>query len=395
MATLDTQQRYAVFVVGIICVCCFSFAAESSPVNWSKKELALIDSLRLANLGDSPIDPTNRFSGLATVERLGARLFHDTRLSANGRVSCATCHRPDYGFTDALPRAQGLDVTDRRSMPIAGSAFSQWLFWDGRSDSLWAQALVPLEDHREHGLTRRDVAELVLAHYGDEYEQVARSGDRGGDKTTHLNDEQVTEVFVNTGKFIAAFVRTIELQPTTFDLFADALILGGASGVERFDSDSKAGLRLFLGKGQCINCHNGPLFSNGEFHHAGVVDRGDVDQGRSAVVGSLLASEFSCASSWSDADETYPCKHFKYLEMDDRNNDQAFKTPSLRGVSGRAPYMHAGQFETLAQVLKHYGAVPRDGLTDELRHQGLSAVERQQLEIFLGTLIPAESVNYP
>jgi cytochrome c peroxidase len=103
---------------------------------------------------------------------LGRQLFFDTRLSANGRVACATCHKPDQEFQDGTPLANGVGLTNRRTMPIAGTADSPFLFWDGRKDSQWAQALGPLESPVEHGGNRDQYAQVIAEHYRPAYEQV-------------------------------------------------------------------------------------------------------------------------------------------------------------------------------------------------------------------------------
>ena len=101
--------------------------------------------MSLAELEPLPRDPTNRVADDPRAADLGRRLFFDTRLSSNGRVACSTCHQPDRGFQDGTALATGVGITARRTMPIAGMARSPFLFWDGRKDSLWAQALGPLE----------------------------------------------------------------------------------------------------------------------------------------------------------------------------------------------------------------------------------------------------------
>ena len=84
----------------------------------------------------------------------GHRLFFDTRLSANGNVSCATCHQPERRFTDGLPKGRGIGLSGRNTRSIVGTAYSPWLYWDGRKDSQWSQAMSPLEDPAEHGGNR-------------------------------------------------------------------------------------------------------------------------------------------------------------------------------------------------------------------------------------------------
>jgi cytochrome c peroxidase len=120
-------------------------AAEPRGDRWTAEEVAQLKSLSLVELGPAPADPTNRVADDPRAAEFGRKLFFDRRLSANGQVSCATCHIPEKTFQDGMPLAKGVGVTNRRTMPIGGMAHSPFLFWDGRKDGLWAQALGPLE----------------------------------------------------------------------------------------------------------------------------------------------------------------------------------------------------------------------------------------------------------
>src|SRR5690606_38791054 len=106
---------------------------------WSEAELVTLRALWIGSLPDLPPDPSNRYADDPQAAAFGQQLFFDTRFSANGQVACATCHLPDRLFQDDLPLAQGIGTTTRRTMTILGIAYSPWLFWDGRKDSLWAQ----------------------------------------------------------------------------------------------------------------------------------------------------------------------------------------------------------------------------------------------------------------
>ena len=360
---------------------------------WSAKDRTLIGSLSIEKLGTPPADPSNRFADNPKAAALGKQIFHDTRFSANGKVSCASCHRADYGFTDDLKLAKGIGETNRRSMPAVGMAWQRWFFWDGRADSLWAQALEPLVNPVEHGIDRKRCAQLVREHYAEDYHQVF-----GAVSKTDPADAQrdpTTEIYVNTGKAIAAFVRTIRPEPTPFDRYAKALSTGDETGLASLTEPQKEGLRLFVGKAQCINCHNGPLFSNGEFHHVGAPDRGEPDLGRGAVLTTLREAEFGYFSRWSDADPQKHGAHVRFLNANAARYRQAFKTPTLRGVADRPPYMHAGQFKTLKAVLTHYRDVSNNGVVDEIFHSDLSDDDLRALEEFLKTLSPSKEKSKP
>src|SRR6188508_2008332 len=96
---------------------------------WTPKERETLRLLSLASLGPLPADPSNRFADDARAAALGERLFSDTRLSGNGKVSCATCHLPQRDFQDGTPLAHGVGTTARRTMPVAGTAHGAWFFW--------------------------------------------------------------------------------------------------------------------------------------------------------------------------------------------------------------------------------------------------------------------------
>lgn len=384
-----------------------SLLANDSLISWSSKELALINSLRLNQLADNVNIPSNRFASNANAISLGEKLFNDTRLSENGKVSCASCHKSSYNFTDKLAMAEGIGKTSRRSMPLLGVGSQRWFFWDGRSDSLWSQALGPIENPLEHGFSRTQLAGVIKANYQQQYEKIfgrLPTFQKGVINITAYpsttnpainkawlsldpkEQNELTQVFVNSGKAIAAFVHTLKFKQTLFDNYADAII-SKAELPTPFNLDMQYGLKLFIGKAKCINCHNGPSFSNGEFHHGGVPDNQQIDFGRASVVTDVKQSEFNCYSKWSDADKKTQCLHLDYLNTDKERTQQAFKTPSLRNVSKRPPYMHAGQFKTIIEVIENYTTQSNSNLlTDEISHSGLTNQEIIQLTKFLDAL---------
>jgi cytochrome c peroxidase len=348
---------------------------------WTEEDVAQLRSMSLRELGPAPADPTNRVADDPRAVAFGRKLFLDTRLSANAHVSCATCHVPEKGFQDGIPLAHGVGVTNRRTMPIAGMAHSPFLFWDGRKDSLWAQALGPLESPVEHGGSREQYARVIAAHYRPDYEAIF-----GAMPAISTRDE-ATSVFVNMGKAIAAYERTIEHAPSRFDRYVDALQDSGRAPHGVLSADEVAGLRLFIGKASCVNCHNGPLLTNNEFHNTGVPARPGLpaDKGRLAGADAVLRDEFNCRSRWSD--NRSKCAELEFLVAGDHVLERAFKVPSLRNVAERAPYMHAGQFSTLREVLEHYNRAPKApaGHSD-LEPLRLNAQERRQIEAFLRSL---------
>jgi cytochrome c peroxidase len=383
-------------------------ASEPRQIAWSQDELATLASLSLASLEKVPRDPSNRFADDPYAARLGRQLFFDTLLSANGKVACATCHLPGRDFQENTALARGVGTTTRRTMPITGTAHSPWLFWDGRMDSQWSQALGPLESPVEHGGDRTQYAQYVARYYRNEYERVfgplprmdqlpAHASPNGDSAARALwaalsaqRQREISHVYANIGKAIAAFERTVTFGESRFDRYVEAQ-LAAAPG-DSLSADEIAGLRLFMGKANCINCHNGPRFTDDHFHNTGVQASplvAQVDSGRAVGVRQVLAGEFNCLSVYSDA-KPEECSELRFAVTEGSELLRAYKTPSLRNVAARAPFMHAGQIATLSDVIAHYDKAPHAALgKSELRRLRLKPVERKQLEAFLRTLSAA------
>jgi cytochrome c peroxidase len=414
-----TAKRIAA-AAALLLTAALTTVAATRGDRWSDEQLEVLRGLWLSELEPLPGDPTNRVADDPGAVQLGHKLFFDTRFSANGRVSCATCHLPSREFQDGTPLAKGAGTTDRRTMPVAGTAYSPFLFWDGRKDSQWAQALGPLESAVEHGGSRAQYAHAIADHYRDEYERtfgplpdlsaVPRSAGPVADPAARaaweaMSEERrvaVTQVYVNIGKAIAAYERRLQYGPSRFDRYVDALDAGRAAG-DVLTRDEVAGLRLFMGKANCTQCHNGPLLTNNEFHNTGVPAAATVakaDHGRGSGAKAVLADEFNCRSRWNDA-KGAQCSELEFLVSEGHTLERAFKVPSLRNVAERAPYMHAGQFATLEEVVAHYNrASAAPAGHSELKPLRLSGRELQQLAAFLrtlsgGTAAPAELLRDP
>ncbi len=411
---LTPWQRIA-FVAGIvvsILVCTKTLSAVSPErARWSPRERAVMRSLTLSSRGALPLDPSNRYADDSVAARLGHLLFFDDRLSRTGEVSCATCHVPEKDFQDGRSRAHGVGEGSRRTMPIAGTSRSPWLFWDGRADSQWQQALGPLENPVEHGGDRTQYALLIAKSYKPAYESVfgalpalnglpahagpvADSGSAGA--WMHLSDQRrqdISRVYANIGKAIAAYERRIELAPSRFDEYVAAELASESPQEKRiFTSDEEAGLRLFIGKANCVDCHNGSAFSDNHFHNTGVAVASvelAPDSGRAAGALKARDGEFSCTSRYSDAGQG-DCAELRFAVTEGAELVRAFKTPSLRNVANRAPYMHAGQIASLSDVLRHYSDAPQAPFgRSELKPLHLSIDERRQIIAFLATLTGA------
>jgi cytochrome c peroxidase len=378
---------------------------------WSDEELRVLSSLWLDSLPPMPGDPSNKYADDPEAIRLGKRFFFDNRFSGNKKVSCGTCHRPDYAFSDNLPLAHGMGETARRTMPLIGMAYQPWLFWDGRKDSTWSQALGPIESPVEHGFTRTLCFLVIQEFYRTEYEALFgpfpefRGKRLRKEARPALDDvvalkawvsmtpeqrEGVNRVYANMGKAIGAYVRTINPGPARFDTYVEAALRGDEKGMkETFTVSEALGLKLFIGKAACTNCHTGPLFTNGDFHNVGVPDEGPRDEGRSEGIVKVLADEFNCLSAYSDAGPR-ECAELRFIDTDLDTYRGAFKTPTLRNVADHPPYMHAGQFGTLREVLEFYRQAALEAHEEEghqsIEHGDLSDAEIAALEAFLGTL---------
>jgi cytochrome c peroxidase len=384
-----------------------AYLAACSGETFSDAEKATIASMSLASLPPLPADPTNKYADDPAAAAFGATLFFDQRMSIDGVVSCGTCHLIDRQFQDDLPRGKGISTTDRRTMPLAGVAWSPWLFWDGRRDSLWAQALTPLEDRREHGGTRAFYAHFVAENFNERYQRTfgplpemstvpEHAGPLGTDAEkaawASMNEDQqegVNRVFSNLGKAIAAFQRSLVPEETRFDRFAKAVAAGTEPPDDAGLSEGEiAGLKLFIGKANCSTCHTGPRLTDDSFHNTGVPDVPGLpeDLGRAKGVKDVATDPFNCLGKFSDAGPD-ACGELRFMVKDGPQLTRAYKPPSLRGAATRPPYMHAGQFATLEEVVDHYSRAPAapSGKT-ELHPLSLSDRERKQLIAFLKTL---------
>jgi cytochrome c peroxidase len=380
-----------------------------APFTGRERELVL--SLWLANLPAPPEDRSNRFRDDERAARLGARIFKDPRFSANGKVSCATCHQPERAYSDGLKVASGLGQSRRNTPSIAAAAYGAWFFWDGRRDSQWAQALTPLESEAEHGGTRTAFVHVIARHYRGPYEDLfgrmpALSPERMPPHASPLGDASAREawrrmseadrdaanrVFANIGKSLAAYQRRLKFRPSRFDRFAEELSNENHWLASRqLSSEELEGLRLFIGRARCTDCHRGPLFTSFEFFSLALpVDgRSTPDPGRAAAFSEVQHDPFNCSGAYSDANGAADCTELRFMSTDKLGFLANFKTPSLRNVALTAPYMHGGEFERLQQVVDHYDQAPLVPFPEhtDLRPIGLSESEKKSLVAFLSSL---------
>lgn len=354
--------------------------AAAMALTWSARENRQIQSLSLSQLPPLESLPkfgSNRFAFDPKARSLGERLFFDEGLSKSHAMACATCHAAAKSYADERVIA----TKDRglRSVPtLLGVGWLDFYFWDGRADSIWSLVLGPLTSVKEHDLSPAALKTKIEKSYAKDYESLfGKVKDHGADL-----------VLANVGKAIEAYVVTIRPAPGAFDAYADALGKGPVPAAKDLAPCAKRGLKLFLGRGTCINCHNGPLFTNGYFHNIGVplASVNDLADGRYAGDKELVNSAYNCIGPFSDAkaDQARICAEAIHAGGSMLG---AYKTPTLRAVSKTAPYMHNGAYGSLKQVLMHYNqrlAAPV-GETETVP-LGLKADELDDLECLLKVL---------
>lgn len=384
-------------------------------------ELQQIASLSLP-LFTLPKSAGNPFADDERAARLGQKLFYDERLSGSGNRSCASCHQPERYFTDGLVTSRGEGPGVFNTPSVLGAAAFTFVTWNGRHDSIWAQTLEPLEHPRELGGSRTAIAQVVAAHYRDEYESLfgplppsevlARASPRAtpvGSPSSRAAWEalpserrsSIDAIFTSVGKALEAYVRRLLPGPTPFDAFAQAVASGDPRGGGHLSEEAVRGLRLFLREGACVQCHSGPLFSDGQFHNLGLPrPRLQAEPLADRSRGAKLVREqpFRCGTAHSAA---RVCEELEFLNPAFADFRGAFRTPSLRNVAQTAPYMHAGQFATLAEVIEFYKRLPgqpatghRDPLLQPLGH-GIATAELIAFLRALSGPLPAATWSRP
>jgi cytochrome c peroxidase len=386
-----------------------ALAERSWPSPWTAEERATLRSLWLGSLPQLAPDPSNRFADDERAARLGAKLFRDSRLGGNGRVACIDCHDPARVYTDGKRVAEGVGLGRRNTPSIAPAAYASWYFWDGRRDSQWAQALAPLESAAEQAGRRTDIARTVAEHYRVDYEAIfgalpALGEGRFPRGATPLGTEaeqaawrgmtaadrgSVNRIFANVGKSLAAYQRKLVFRPARFDRYVEALLGERRLTASRIlTQQEREGLRLFIGRARCTDCHRGPLFTSFEFFSLGLPKAaGELDAGRGHAFDAVQEDPFNCLGRYSDAEKS-ACVELRFMAHDSLSFLANFKTPSLRNVALTAPYMHDGQFGSLDRVVLHYNEAPRVPFPEhtDIQPLGLSPPQRAALVAFLATL---------
>ena len=393
MSALTGKFRAAMLLAAaaVALLAWYGYLRLAPPSPWTDAERAQLRSLWIETLPPLPPDPTNAVGDDLQAARFGHRLFFEPRFSANGMISCATCHQPIRRFTDGLPTAVALGRSARNTPSIVGAAYSPWFYWDGRKDSQWSQALSPIEDPNEHGSSRLQVLSVIAsdADYRRFYESLFGAPPRVD------TPADIDRAFANIGKAMAAYQRRLMPGRSRFDDYVSHLEDGGDYLDQAIlDRDEIHGLRLFIGEARCTECHNGPLLTNNEFHNTGLLSAPGrlPDRGRIDAVRTVLEDPFNCLGAFSD-DPEQNCSELRYMRVGTELIG-ATRTPSLRNLGDTAPFQSQGQFATLGDVLEHYNEAP-DAMIghNESKPLGLAGWQQQYLEAFLRTLDAAPDVD--
>ncbi len=330
-------------------------------------ELPLGLSLGASEIKGLDANPLTR----AKIE-LGRQLYFDTRLSADGTISCASCHDPDNGYAKDTQFGVGIDGQEGgRNSPVAyNRIFSGAQFWDGRAESLEAQAVGPIANPIEMGNTHEACVETLKGIEGYQKQFAA------------VFEDGVT--IDNVGRAIASFERVILTGPSPWDyyqelvtfekayaddiadleelkaedqeLYNDYMARKKASDAHPISESAARGGELFFSdKAGCTACHVGANFSDEKYHNLGVgMAAEEPDVGRFAVT-------------------------------NDEKDRGAFKTPTVRNVSLTAPYMHDGSQNTLLEVVEWYakGGHPNEHLSEKVKKLELSEQDKQDLVAFM------------
>lgn len=383
MSRLVTGGCALVFVLLLILLLSFHHAqAVGAHAGWSGDDLEVLRHLRLSSSALADKNHGNELLFRDDAIELGRQLFTDTGLSGSGQIACASCHRPDDGYQDTGFVTYQLDPKAAHRAPgLLGVALQDWFFWDGRADSLWSQALAVIENPMELASNRHQAVRHLCAQYEKSFPALLKDC-RDLPKAEKKN---IDRLFVTLGKSLAAFETGLMPPVTRFDLFVDALLAGKQNeAASLLDAKEAAGLKLFLDPMiGCINCHNGPMFSNSGFFAVATDAQGRPEHDRKRGVGLLLDSEFNCLK-WGDPAN---CPKLQYILTDGAETAGAYKVPSLRNLRHAPAYMHDGRYRDLEAVIEHY----RNPATLPLRHVDIRPAtllphQRKQLLSFLKVL---------
>ena len=327
--------------LGILGFSTISFGAavvgESRKVEIAQKPQSGLDALKAQYRRPAtiPFPKDNPYTPQKAA--LGKKLYFDTRISVSMAQSCASCHSPGFGWGDGLAVGvgHGMAKLGRHSPTVVNAAWSTIFMWDGRLPTLEDQALGPIQSPGEMNMKLDQLMERLatIPEYKPLFEAVF-PGEGMKPKTL--------------AQAIATYERTVVSDRAPFD----AWIEGNEKAISE---DAKRGFTLFNEKAQCAACHEGWNFTNEGFQDIGLPSK---DIGRGEYLPGVVKMQ------------------------------HAFKTPGLREIGRRSPFMHDGSLATLEQVIDHYdhAGVERPSRSDLMRPLKLTVQEKADLVAFLKTL---------
>jgi len=344
---------------------------------------------RLSPLPEKPPpNPTNKYADDPKAAHLGQFIFYDKRLSKNGQLACVTCHLPTRGWVDGSRVSLGVKKSTRNTMSLWNVAYNRWFEWDGISDTIWAGRLKTIEKEIGLASSRLHVLHLFAndAKLKAAYQAVVGSFPDVSDTKRFPkdgkpmpNDEEnplhkawtgmkaedqdtVNRFFSNIGKFLEAYIRKLITRDAPFDRYVEGLKENDGEKVKALSESAIRGLKIFVGKGGCTNCHDGPNFTDDEFHNIGLgLGRLPVpDPGRYLALRALPKDPFNGLGKYSDDPKSSYNDKLRFLKTNDNAQLGAMKTGSLRNVTQTGPYMRDGRFKTLKEVVTHYSLLKEE-----------------------------------
>lgn len=323
--------------------------------------------------------------------KLGDKLFHDTRFSSTGEVSCSTCHDRAKGFTDHLPVSEGINkLTGTRNAPtVINAAYMQTQFWDGREPDLEGQSKQPPVNPVEMGLPDYEPILKIVRTDPDYAAQFKAVFGKQGNGIT----------IDHVARAIAAFERTVIAGNSAFDRYQ----YGGEH--DALNEQELRGLNVYLNKGRCVSCHvieqTQALFTDNRFHNIGVGFK--KIRGRE---GETAAEFLKGKRAGANVDITVLTAENmselgRFAVTENMSAVGAFKTPTLRNAAATAPYMHDGSLKTLLDVIEFYDLGGREQKTDPfspflsggIRPLDLTEEEENDLLAFLLALTSPEYLH--
>lgn len=388
----EVGASWLLFVLGISSAAASGCQADET-ITAEQRELLQT----LGPLGDLPPSRSNAVADDPDAIDLGEWLFHDKQLSfAGAQMSCIDCHQPPLGWSDdrQLSRMANGNDSPRHSQTLTNVAYQPYMFWNGRSDSLWAQAFKAMIAVHGIGMDKAATVNMLRASadYPDLYAEVfgelpdieALAAD------PNIGEEQlaeiIDEVLVNCAKAIEAYERTLISRDSLLDQWI-------AGSEDALSEAQKRGAALFVGKGGCIECHSGPNLSDGWFHNIGLAPGSD-DVSAEEGLAITIADALNVAGQWSD-DPDWGAARIAELEQRVAAAGNALvgahKTPTLRDVVQRPRFGHNGDVQTLEEWIARYSTAKIDpgtvGTLDPVYvPRNLSAAEIADLVEFLDAL---------